>query len=76
MQGNEEVLEELEVATFDEKLRRYKSNYLRQATRINSKEMPKIMLNYRTEGRKSLGSLLKRLLDEAETGLSALFCDG
>jgi len=47
----------MEVEIFDGKLRRYKSNYLRQAARINSKEMPKIMLNYRTDGRKVLEAL-------------------
>jgi len=41
LQANEEVLEELEVEIVDEKLRRYKSNYLGQAARINSKEIPK-----------------------------------
>jgi hypothetical protein len=38
--------------------------------------MPKIMLNYRTNGRKRLGRLLKRLLDEAERGLSGLPREG
>jgi len=66
----------MEVEIVDEKLRRYKSNYLREASRINSKEMPKIKLNYRTDGRKSLRNPLKRLLDEAKTGLSVLPCDG
>ena len=32
--------------------------------------MPKIMLDYRPDGRTRLGRSLKRLLDEAETGLS------
>jgi hypothetical protein len=32
---NEEILEELKVEPFDEKLRRYKSNWLRHATRTN-----------------------------------------
>ena len=32
--------------------------------------MPKIMLSYRPNGRRQLGRLLKRLLDEAETDLS------
>jgi len=32
--------------------------------------MTKIMLNYRPNGRRRLGGPLKRLLDEAETGLS------
>jgi hypothetical protein len=32
--------------------------------------IPKLMLNYRPNGRRRLGRPLKRLLDEAETGLS------
>jgi hypothetical protein len=47
------------------------SNWLRLATRMNSSRMPKIMLNYRPNGRRRLGRPLKRLLDEAETGLSS-----
>jgi len=35
-----------------------------------NKSVPKIMLNYRPNERRRLGRLLKRLLDEAETGLS------
>jgi len=34
--------------------------------------MSKLMLNYSKKGIKSLGKLLKRLLDKAETGLSGL----
>jgi hypothetical protein len=36
---------------------------------MNNNMMPKVMLNYRPNGGKRLGRLLKRLLDEAETGL-------
>jgi len=32
--------------------------------------MPKIMVNFRPNARRRLGRLLKRLLDEADTGLS------
>jgi len=63
---NEEILEELKV---DEKLRRYKLNCLWYVTEI-LKRIPKIMLNYRQNGRRCLRRLLNRLLDEAETGLS------
>jgi len=42
----------------DEKLRRYKSNSLRHATRMNNR-MPKIMLNYRPNGRTRLERPLK-----------------
>ena len=47
---NEEILEEFKVEPIDEKLRRYKSNLLRHATRINNKKMPNIMLKYGTYG--------------------------
>jgi len=47
---NEEILEELKVEPVDEKSRRYKSNWLRHATRMNSNGMPEIMLNYRPNG--------------------------
>ena len=62
-------MEKLKVEAADEKLRRYKSNWLRQLTRMNNNRMTKIMLNYRPNGRRRLGRTLKRLLDEAETGL-------
>ena len=68
---NEEILEELEVETVDEKLRKLKSNWQRHVTRVNNNRMRKIMLKYgRPNGRRRLGRRLKRLLDEAETGLS------
>jgi hypothetical protein len=38
--------------------------------------MPKIMLNYRPNGRRRLGRPLKRLLDEGEAGLSKPTGDG
>jgi hypothetical protein len=39
---NEEILEELKVEPVDEKLRRYKSNWLQCVTRMNNR-MPKVM---------------------------------
>ena len=42
---NEEILENLKVEPGDEKLIRFKSNWLRHVTRMN-KSMPKVMLNY------------------------------
>jgi hypothetical protein len=60
---NEEILEELEVEPFDEKLGRFKSHWLRKVTVMNSSRMLKIMLNYRPNGRRRLGRHLKRLLD-------------
>jgi len=61
---NEEILEELKVEPVDEKLRRYKANWLRHVTKMNNK-----MLNYRRNGRKRLAGPSKRLSDEAETSL-------
>jgi len=46
---NEEILEGLKVVSVDEKMR-YKSNWLRHVTRMNSNRMTKIMLNYRQNG--------------------------
>jgi len=43
---------------------------LHPATRINNNGTPKVKLNYRLDGRRRLRVLLKRLLEEADTGLS------
>jgi hypothetical protein len=56
----------------DKKLRRFKSSWLRHVTRVNKYRVTKITLNYRPNGRRRLGRRLKRLLYEAETGLSRL----
>jgi hypothetical protein len=66
---NKEILEEFKVEPVDEKLRRYKSNWLRGATRINNKKMTNTTLKYRTNGRRQLGRTLKRKLDDAATRL-------
>jgi len=63
-------LEELKVEPADEKLRRYKYNWLRHVTGMNSSKMANIVLNCRPNERRRLGRALERLLDEAETGLS------
>jgi hypothetical protein len=68
--SKEEMLEDLKMEPVDEKLRRYKSNLLRHVTRMDGNRMPKIMLNYRANGRRRLGRTLKGLSDEAERGLS------
>jgi len=39
---HEEIFEELKLETVDEDLRRYKSNWLRHVTRMNSDRIPKI----------------------------------
>ena len=62
-------MEELKIERTDEKLRKYKSNWLRNVTRMN-KRMPKIMLNYTSNGRRRLGRPLKRPKDKAETDVS------
>jgi hypothetical protein len=64
---DEEILEQLKVESADEKLRRYKSNWLRHVTRLNNNRAPKIMLNYRSKGRRKFGIPFKRLLNEDET---------
>jgi hypothetical protein len=65
-----EEMKEFKVELADEKLGRYKSNWLRNITRMNSNRMSKIMLNYRLNGRKRFGRPSKRLLDVTEIGLS------
>jgi hypothetical protein len=67
---NEEILEELRVEPVEGELIRYKSNWLRHVTRMNSSRMAEIVLNCRPNGGRRLGRPLNRLLDEAETGLS------
>jgi hypothetical protein len=39
-------LEEMKFEAVIEKIRRYKSNWLRRVTRINNNRMPKITLTY------------------------------
>jgi hypothetical protein len=53
--SNEEILEDLKAEPVDEKLTRYKSNWLPDVTRMNNKRVPNIMLNYRPDGRRRLG---------------------
>jgi len=64
-----EIVKEWKEEPVDTKLRRYKSNWLQHVTRMNNNRMPKITLNYRPNGQTQLGRRLKRLLDEAKTGL-------
>jgi len=67
--GNGDILEELKVETVDESIRKYKRKWLQHVRRMNNNRMTKIMLNYKTNGRRLLRIPLKNLLDEAETGL-------
>jgi lipoprotein NlpI len=48
---NEEILDELKVAADDDKLRRYKTYWLRHVTRRNSSRMARTVLNGRANGR-------------------------
>jgi len=50
-------LEDLKVEPADEKLRKYKSSWLRHLTRMNNNRMPKIMSSYRPNGRRRLADL-------------------
>jgi hypothetical protein len=54
----------------DEKLRRYKSTWLRHVTRMNKNRVTKITLNYRPHVKRRLGRPMKSIVDAAETGLS------
>jgi len=49
---NEQILEELKVEPADEKLRSYKTKWLRRPTRMNSSGMAKLVLNCRPNGRR------------------------
>jgi hypothetical protein len=62
-----ESFEEFTVEAADDKLRRYKSNWLRHATRTNSSRMAGIVLNFRPNGGRRFERHLKRILEEAET---------
>ena len=67
---NEEIFDELKAEPVDEKLRRHKSNWLRQVTRMDSSRTAEIMLNYTTYWWRWPERPSKRLLDGAGTGLS------
>ena len=68
-------MEEMKIEPADEKLGRYKSNWLQLPTGIN-KGMLQILLDYIRNGPRRLGRLLKRLSDEAETNLKSLTRNG
>ena len=63
---NEDALEGLKLEPVDKKVRRYKSDWQGLVTRINNNRLPKIMLNYRPNGRRLIGRSLKKLLYEVE----------
>ncbi|KAJ4434386.1 hypothetical protein ANN_22946 [Periplaneta americana] len=66
---NEEILEQLEVESVEEKISRYKFNWLDHVRRMENSRIPKIMMQYKLRGHRRPGRPLRRLLDGAETGL-------
>jgi hypothetical protein len=60
-QKERRVLGELKIEPVNNKLRIYKSSWLRHLTRMKNHRVPKIMLNYITNGRRRLGRLLKTI---------------
>ena len=72
----EEILEELKGKSVDEKLRTYKSNWLRHVTRMNNNRMPTIMLNYKLKGWRRFGRPLKRLLTRPKQAYRGLTREG
>ncbi|KAJ4431553.1 hypothetical protein ANN_20152 [Periplaneta americana] len=66
---NEEILEQLEVESVEEKISRYKFNWLDHVRRMENSRIPKIMMQYKPRGHRRPGRPLRRLLDGAETGL-------
>jgi hypothetical protein len=72
---NEEILEDTKVEWVDEKLRRYKSNWLQHVTRMNNNRMPKIILKYRPHGWRWLGRPYKTLLERPKQVNQGLTCD-
>ncbi|KAJ4438975.1 hypothetical protein ANN_14929 [Periplaneta americana] len=66
---NEEILEQLEVESIEEKINSYKLNWLDHVRRMENSRIPKIMMQYKPRGLRRPGRSLRRLLDGAETGL-------
>jgi hypothetical protein len=66
---NEEILEELHVTSFEEKLCAYRYNWFRHVPRMEDYRLPKQLLKFHPKGRRWPGRPLKRLLDDvnAET---------
>jgi hypothetical protein len=50
-------LEDIKVEPVDEKLRKYKSNWLRNVARLKNMRVPKIMMNYRPNDEDDLEDL-------------------
>jgi len=69
-------LSELKAEPVGKKLRRYKQINLSTSCNKNEQQNAKKKLNYRPNGGKRLGTPLKKLLDEAKTGLLRPTRDG
>ncbi|KAJ4438046.1 hypothetical protein ANN_13985 [Periplaneta americana] len=65
---NEEILEQLEVESVEEKIK-YKFNWLDHVRKMVNSRIPKIMMQYKPRGHRRPGRPFRRLLDGAETGL-------
>ncbi|KAJ4431590.1 hypothetical protein ANN_20189 [Periplaneta americana] len=63
---NEEILEQLEVESVEEKISRYKLNWLDHVRRTENSRIPKIMMQYKPRGHRRPGRPFRRLLDGAE----------
>ncbi|KAJ4428345.1 hypothetical protein ANN_24364 [Periplaneta americana] len=66
---NEEILEQLEVESVEEKISRYKFNWLYHVRRMENSRIPNIMMQYKPRGHRRPGRPFRRPLDGAETGL-------
>ncbi|KAJ4435490.1 hypothetical protein ANN_18106 [Periplaneta americana] len=66
---DEEILEQLEVESVEEKITRYKFNWLDHVRRMENSRIPKIMMQYKPRGHRRPGRSFRRLLDGSETGL-------
>jgi hypothetical protein len=66
--------EEFKVEAVDEKLRKYKSNWLSHATRMNNNRITKIMLNCRPDGRRRLGSHSNKSTNQMHQSLRFIAC--
>jgi len=68
------ILKDLKTEPADEKIRGYKSNWLRHVTGMKSNRMPELKLNCRQNGRRRLGRPLKRQFGEAKTNNNKFIC--
>ncbi|KAJ4431853.1 hypothetical protein ANN_20459 [Periplaneta americana] len=69
---NEEILEQLEVESVEEKISRYKFNWLGHVRRMENSRIPKIMMHCKPRGHRRPGRPLRRLLDGAETDKNSI----